>query len=155
MTVLKSKGIKSLSSSIWMWARGPHCLSPTPTLSSDPQFHLVVQAGASRFTVSVFLHISHFGTWYEKQIHKFNSPTLGSTSSFKQELHSSASFIFLTCYYETQIHYWYTILQTLFLIGHSGRSSLTLLWKTYLQKTAFLLVKRKYSFPIGSYFDNI
>ena len=53
---------------------------------SDPRFHFVVQAGASGFTVSVFLHIFHFGTCYEELIHKYNGPTLGSTSSFKQEL---------------------------------------------------------------------
>ena len=129
-----------------MWARGPHCLSPTPTLSSDPQFHLVVQAGASKFLISVFLHISHFGTWYEELIHKYNGPTLGSTSSFKQELAVLLSYFSLAI---MKHKYTFALLsyKPFFWLGIPAGVAWPFcerhMYVTYMQKTAFSLVKSR------------
>ena len=54
-----------------MWARGPHCLSPTPTLSLDPQSHLAVQSGGPQLVyffnnnkLSVYLSVILKSTFF-------------------------------------------------------------------------------------------
>ena len=72
-----------------MWARGPHCLYPTPTLSSDPQSHLaVLSRGPSTSALvkcisKVYFQNVYFSNGYFPPPHY--PPTLSPTWPSSQE----------------------------------------------------------------------